>query len=515
MKKKILAAILAATMAVGLFTGCGNTGKDGGAEAAGTEKGKTEETSEDADHIIMTYLTLGETPADIQMVQDAVSKISKEKINVEVEFKPVSIGDTFSNYSLWIGSGEQIDLMCIAFQGINNYVDSGQVMEMDDLLAADGDYITELMSQFPLSAGAVIEGSTYGVTPVMPCYGFRGGMILREEYFDELGEELKDEYTMKELTDILVKIKKNHPDCYPVGALGSGVGSTATAYGFYEEMDNMGATTASGTVLSADSTTVENVYATEKYKNYLVTMRDWYEKGLVMPDAATTDTTITELMSSGKCCAYPMNLQPVQTANTDAAYGFKTISLNVTDGYYPAITAASSVYWTVPITSENPAAAVKFLNLMYEDQAVADLLKSGIEDVHYTKTDDECVIAFADGVTADTTGYMEPLGLYGDRRYELNYSAGSTPEVNETWTETNAKKTYKSFGYNYNTSNMTNQLIAVNTILDQYLPSLETGSVEDVEGTYKQFISALNAAGIDEIIADNQAQFDAWLSTQK
>ncbi len=516
MKKKFLATMLTAAMTASLFAGCGSS-SDGGstsAETSGTESASGAEQTGETDHVIMTYLTLGETPADLQAVQDAINEISTKEINVEVELKPVAIPDAFSNYSLWIGSGEQIDLMCIAFQGINNYVTSGQLTPIDDLLASDGQYLKGLTEEAPITDGAVIDGVTYGVTPVSAAYGFRGGMIIREEYFDELGEEQKDEYTLDEIGDILAKIKENHPDCYPLAALGSGVGSTATAYGYVAEMDNLGATTASGAVLSADSTTIENVYKTEGYKNFLLTMRDWYEKGYIMPDAATTDATNTELMTTGKCCGYFMNAQPVQTANTEASYGFSTIALNITDGYFPSITSSGNTYWTIPITSANPSAAMKFLNLMYEDQDIADLLMVGIEGTHYVKTDEENVVAFPDGVTMDNTTYYNALGLYGDRRNEKTFSAGASKDVNDAWTANNEKKTYKSFGYNYNTANMSNQLIAVNSVLDQYLPALETGSVEDVEGTYETFINALDAAGIDEIIADNQAQFDEWLASQ-
>ncbi|MCD7957029.1 MAG: ABC transporter substrate-binding protein [Lachnospiraceae bacterium] len=496
MKKRVLSLLLASTMAVGALS-------------AGTCVASAEES--EPDHIIMTYLTTGSTPADLEMVQDAVNEISIAEINVEVEFKVISISETFTNYSLWVASGEQVDLMCIAFQSLNTYANSGQILALDEYLESDGTYISELAEEFPLYDGAVINGSTYGVTPVMPCYGFRGGMVIREDYFEELGVEQQDQYTWDEITEILTAVKENHSDCYPACILGSSIGSTATNYGFFAELDYLGASSASGVLTSADSTEIVNIYATEEYKEFLYLMREWYELGLILPDAATTDSTATELMSSGKTCANPMNQQPVQLL-TEASYGWNSVSLNMTEGYYPSASASAGTYWTIPITSENPEAAMKFLNLMYENQDVADLLKTGIEGVHYVTTDEDYVVAYPDGITSENTTYYEPLGLYGDRRYELAYSAGASIEENDAWTANNLSKQYMSVGYNYDTSNMTNQIIAVNSVLDQYLPSLETGSVEDVDTIYEQFLSALEVAGINDIIADNQAQFDAWLA---
>lgn len=60
---------------------------------------------------------------------------------------------------------------------------------------------------------------------------------------------------------------------------------------------------------------------------------------------------------------------------------------------------------------------------------------------------------------------------------------------------------------------MTNQIIAVEAVINEYVPALTTGSA-DLEPTYAEFISKLEANGINEIIADKQAQFDAWLKEQ-
>ena len=50
-------------------------------------------------------------------------------------------------------------------------------------------------------------------------------------------------------------------------------------------------------------------------------------------------------------------------------------------------------------------------------------------------------------------------------------------------------------------------------MITEYQPALETGSA-DLESTYQAFIDKLKANGIDEIIADKQAQFDEWLAQQ-
>lgn len=51
----------------------------------------SQEWEGDVDHIVVTYLTLGTTPADLMMVQDALNEQDHKGIGVEVELKPVSV----------------------------------------------------------------------------------------------------------------------------------------------------------------------------------------------------------------------------------------------------------------------------------------------------------------------------------------------------------------------------------------------------------------------------------------
>ncbi|MFV0465365.1 MAG: ABC transporter substrate-binding protein [Lachnospiraceae bacterium] len=519
MKRKLLSLLLVATIGTGILAGCGSsassdTGSDSGTSTESTA-GASEIVSGETDKIIMTYLTLGTTPADLQMVQDAVNEISKEKINVEVELKAVPISDTFSGtYSMWIASGEQVDLMSVAFQGLSSYIDSGQLLALNEYLDADGNYIQTLADEFPLFEGSTVDGSIYGVTPVQPVYGNRGGLIMRKDYFEETGTELKDQYTWTELSDLLASVKANHSETYPYLILGSSISASLSSSGYFMPYDTLGGTVQSGVLTDTDSTQIVNLFETDEYLDFLKMMRDWNEKGYIIPDAATSDSLTQEILGSEKSSSYAMNLQPVQTSGTVASYGWESVALNTTEGYMSSTAPSSNIYWTVPVTSANPEAAVKFLNLIYEDQNVADLLKSGIEGTHYVVDETTGAISFPEGVTMENTTYFMPLGLYGDRRYELQTDASVNQETNDAWTESNKKNTYQSVGYSYNSANMSNQLIAIATVLNQYLPSLETGSVADVEGTYETMISALKAAGIDEVIADNQAQFDAWLAEQ-
>ena len=68
------------------------------------------------------------------------------------------------------------------------------------------------------------------------------------------------------------------------------------------------------------------------------------------------------------------------------------------------------------------------------------------------------------------------------------------------------------FGFIPDSTNVSTQVAAVSNIYDQYYDVLTYGDVNPDEYP-AQFLTELEAAGINDIIAEYQAQADAWLET--
>ena len=47
-----------------------------------------------------------------------------------------------------------------------------------------------------------------------------------------------------------------------------------------------------------NGTTIESLYETETYKQLALKVRDWYEKGYIMKDQASTSETLLSLIAS-------------------------------------------------------------------------------------------------------------------------------------------------------------------------------------------------------------------------
>ena len=84
-------------------------------------------------------------------------------------------------------------------------------------------------------------------------------------------------------------------------------------------------------------------------------------------------------------------------------------------------------FWAVTKRCEYPDLAMRFLDLLYSDQKVINLLDYGIEGVHYRRIEQN-IIDFPKGITARNSGYSQFMTwLYGDSRLAYIWNGLDTP----------------------------------------------------------------------------------------
>ena len=388
----------------------------------------------------------------------------------------------------------------------------GQLEELNDLIETNAPYIHECAGEFPLYEGASKDGIVYGITPVGSTYGSKFCYFGRADLLKDIEIDENKLYGYDDLEKVFAAMKAKAPDTAPLAVQGSDIKPTASySAQFIDKMDILGATVQSG-VLIGDSTTIVNLFETDEYMEYLRHMRDWYNKGYILKEAATSDDLKLDLMMSGRTSGYMIKNTPMQLGNAYRDYGIEFKSMQVTSLYNASTASTANYYWTIPITCERPDKAMQFLNMTYENEAIVNLIQNGIEGKHYVKTENPGIVRFSEGVDTATNGFYNPLGLYGDKRkaYYWEPTEADIVERNEAYTMEALANPTIAVGYNYDASAMTNQLTAISNVLAEYLPSLETGSV-DPDKVMPEFLEKLKSAGIDEVIADNQSQFDQWL----
>lgn len=489
--------ILAAALSVFLL-GCGE---------------RNQEQEEHPDKVIVTYQTVTTSRlSGLLRIENAINEIAREEAGVEISFCTVDANDSFSIYPVWLSQGERIDLMVLNYQDIQSYIKNGQLMKLDSLLEQYGGGICELMDAGDnLTSGTMAGGSVYGIAVASEAGGYGGGLWVSKRCIEETGFRYDAEkiYTLDEVDDLLGRLKELYPDKYPLGQITSG--NTFSAFNFFCGMqDSIGGGDISAIVDEATGRMI-NFYETEEYRMFLERMRKWFECDYIYPDAAYTGFSNIELMRSGDVLSIPLTSNPGIITAEDV--GEEVVCLRLSE-IVEVPNSSRGTFWVIPATCQNPENAMKFLNLMYTDARIVNLLTWGEEGRDYLFIDEEeGVISYPEGVTQDNADYNNPLGLYGDKRLAYSLGSNELKKQQENYRKSTKPLEQKYVGFFFDESSVSTEAWRVRQVLNRYLPVLECGCV-DLEENYAAFLSALKEAGIETIIAERQHQLDMWLADQ-
>ncbi|MBW7453268.1 DUF3502 domain-containing protein, partial [Paenibacillus sepulcri] len=200
-------------------------------------------------------------------------------------------------------------------------------------------------------------------------------------------------------------------------------------------------------------------------------------------------------------------IKPGIEAQEAAATGYELVSVP----FAQPVTQTSNItiiMQGIAQNSQNPEKAMQFLNLLYSDSQLLNLLDYGIEEKHYIKTSDT-MIDYPSGITAATSGYTNSGIFFGNQLISYVFK-GNEPDIWSKLQEFNqsAKKS-RALGFTFNVEPVKTESAAVLNVLNQYKGGLETGTLDPKE-TLPKFMDKLKAAGLDAIMAEKQKQLDTW-----
>ncbi|MDO5426057.1 MAG: ABC transporter substrate-binding protein [Eubacteriales bacterium] len=496
-QKKIIATLLAASMTMGLFVAEGMTA-----------------LADDYDQVVYAYATFNNIPSeeDLDVVEEAINEITREKIGAEITLKPIGIADYSSSVSLSLQAGEKIDLF-ESLGNFNNCVSTGMAYDITELLDTCAAESKELMGEAWLEACSK-DGSVYGLPTYKPV-ALTPMVIYRQDIADELELDMSAVNSYEDLTDILRAVKEAKPDMTPLAPTQAGTIGMINTLGDIDWLTD-DYTEPKG-VLIGDDMTVSDLYSTDLFKEKCELVRSWYTEGLVMQDAATTTSMAAELMSSGNYFCYVASYSYPEedtAASLQAQCGSYELGAKMIGDAYLSTADINALTWIVASNTKVPEAALKFLNLTFTDEDVCNLLIYGIEGRDYVKAEDGSV-SYPEGEDAATVPYTAQLSCGTLGNFFIMYpTAGTNPDSLEWELEQNQNaKTSAAMGFTFDSSKLKTQYTAVSNVIQQYLPGLQCGSI-DPETEIPKFVEALNNAGFQDIISAKQEQLDAWLAAQ-
>lgn len=513
--QKTGALLLTAALATAGLAGCGqsgnaNTGKDTetGSETAsadtGNEAGQETQAAAGEEEIVKLRIWgfgYTATSDECAAVAEAISDITRDKIGVEVEIVRNSDGEKLN---LALTSGEQLDLVNYHTYsgGLNTLVNNGMALPLDELAEEYGKEALDLVGEDLLIFGKV-NGTLYSI-PNLKDFAGAFGMAMRQDVLEEMNIDPAGIQTIDDIHDVLVQVKENREDLYPVVPTWGGGGMQKT---FAFDSLGTGFWDACGVLENVfdDSTTVVNLYETDSYREFCEMMYQWNQEGLVMPDA----TTFNE---ANPCATVGFadfeNIKPGKEKELRGGWNHEGVLIRLVEPFMPSDAGGSSFF--IPTVCEHPEKAMQLWNLMFTDPEISNLFVNGIEDKNYAYTDDNRnVIKTVEGSTYDPLDWAWPNGritpvFEGDDLDKWDQLEKFCDEAHRS----------PALGFRFDNTNVVNEITACNNVISKYEVGLRWGVLNPDEALPK-FNEELKAAGIDTIIAEKQAQLDAFLAEQK
>jgi len=237
-------------------------------------------------------------------------------------------------------------------------------------------------------------------------------------------------------------------------------------------------------------------------------MRSWYNKGYIHQDADTMQSQL-EQMRSGKFFAASQSLKPGKDAEISANTGYEWVQVDITRPMMSNREATGAML-AIPVKSENPERAFRFIELLYTDRELSNLLKFGIEDVHYNKVSENIIQLTDRAYTGYNPGYT---WCFGDQFKDYILDTEDPLKWDRFLIYNNRGLVLDSLGFVFDKTNVEAQASACKNVVQAYYRQLFTGSA-DVEKTVRQFEKELKAAGVGDLIDEMQKQYDAWLAAK-
>jgi putative aldouronate transport system substrate-binding protein len=526
--KKTLVLVLCFAMLLTLAAGC----TPAVTTTVATTKGPTTATTATPTttlgppvEISFVWPALSQPPADMKLVSDEINKITLAKANVTAAITCIANANYAQQIGLMITGGERMDVFLTMPGGpthVATMVANNQLMDITTLAPANAQNMLDAVKAIGANYldATTINGKLYSI-PVMFDHITNVYMGIRK---DVLTKNNLDLSKVKNVTDLeaIVKVlaeKETIPVLTAQGTDGFVLLYAPLRINFdnYAEAiysENFGsATWLYGIIEGKGSKTVVNQYATAYYKKVVEMTHDWYTKGYIQKDSATQTEMSTVMIANnaalGTTSAGERDIQ--QSLSTRCKYDMAV--LKIADAVVGTGSLQKFTY-AIPVTSKQPAAALKYLALMYTNSDVLNLINMGIKDKHYIVNTDG-TISLPPGVTpANATYYPNSTFLFPNQFLAKVWAPMPANMREVALAENKSSVASPLMGYSVNNSTFKNEITSLTNVILQYGPGLGSGALDPATELPK-FLTALETAGYGKVVAEVQKQVDAFYAAKK
>lgn len=487
--KKVLALLLGVTMTVGMLAGCGSNGggqsPDGGAQAETAESGTQQEASGSeasgeidlSEYVDLKMYLIGDVPAGIDDVYAKINEILEEKLNCSVSIDWLSWAEHDTKYSLLFSSGEPFDMIFTAtsWGHFEQTVGLGGFQALDEEMIKT--YAPDAWEAWPEIAWeqARVNGNIY---------------MLPANY-------------VQVAPDVLAMR-----------------GDLVKKYGY----EDLGGTPNQGQIILYNSQDPEDVTPQyildwDAFTEYCHEVKELADAGCWPSDVLSSTQDRQDGLLSGRgasmvwkagtCATYA---NQANAENPDWECTLYNIMPDIKYGASPYINGGIGIN----VASQHADRAIMVWNEFATNQEIQDLAQLGIEGVNWEPVGDK-EYKKIEGAVYDGSNY------WGWRNMDImrtEYNENPTAvdlklkEVDD-YTLANVREEHVLDGFSFNSEAVSTQYAAVEAAMGTYFDPLINGLVDDVDASLEQFRAAMDAAGMQDVLAEINRQVEEYVASKQ
>ena len=457
--------------------------------------------------LTLPFFCASEIPRDMGLVEEALNCLTREKIGAEVRLVPLlalsdSAPDARREAELYMleREGVSFDIFCDALPGYESLA-----IPLDSLLEGYGQGILEVVDAGRLELYRR-DGVLYSL-PSVSDYVVSQGISMRKDIVEAHGIDLSGIHSVEDLDGLFALVHAYEPEMGVV----CGSNTTEAVLGYTAE-----AMLLPGTVFCLSDTgtgTLVNYYATDAFAEQALRTRAWYEAGYIGLGTSLQGTDAASLVRAGELFSFFTACGPDVGQEASRSCGTEMVTIPLA-GAVASARSSTMRHWGITGACANPGKAMQLLNLLYTDSEVVNLLLYGIEGLHYAVREDG-TIGYPGGVTAQDVGFVNSMPWLMPNRY-IAYVWEWQPL--DLWEQLRAfnesAEVSELVGFVFDDSAVAIQNAALCAIAQEYYYGLTSGRL-DPETYLPRMLAEMEAAGLEDVLAEAQEQYDRWRIAKK
>ncbi len=436
-----------------------------------------------------------DSPSGTNQVEEAINAITEEKYGFTIDLEFISTGNYAQQTNLMLTSDE-VDVFALFGTPFDTYINNGQLYDLTDFWAATNDEFKSEWSDDDLKP-FIADGRLYAIPNFRDYGGFNGAMIAAD-IAAEFGIEDGQDITWEELDAFLQKAHEKYPERYGLVPTGGTCLISSWTWDGLGDSSYLGALPNGG----IESSTVTPLFECEDFQNFVKWARKWYTDGITMPDILSNSESWKSLFASNKAIA------AINSVGVNNPTGI--ICVHIAPNYITT-SMYRSVSYGINANSSKPDLAWKAMEVLYTDKEVGTLITNGVEGVHYVVNEDG-TCSYPEGLDATTAGYnlVEAYWFVPYCPNSIPSQANGADFYSKLVTQKEESPKAGMFGFSFNSSEVIDEFTACTNVMSKYYKPLMSGAV-DPDSIMAQATAELEAAGLQTVIAEKQAQLDSFL----